>query len=46
MPVKTIQEPTQTLPVLADVDVCVIDGSCTGVFAAVRAARLGASIIL
>lgn len=43
---KTLQEPTQTLPVWADVDVCVVGGSCTGVFAAVRAARLGASVVL
>jgi len=43
---NTIQEPAQTLPVLADADVCVIGGSCTGVFAAVRAARLGASVVL
>lgn len=43
---KTIQETAQTLPVLAEADVCVIGGSCTGVFAAVRAARLGASVVL
>ena len=43
---NTIREPAQTLPVLADADVCVIGGSCTGVFAAVRAARLGASVVL
>ncbi len=40
----TIEEPTRHLPVLAEVDVCVVGGSCTGVFAAVRAARLGASV--
>ncbi len=43
---KTIEEPGRQLPVWADVDVCVIGGSCTGVFAAVRAARLGASVAL
>jgi hypothetical protein len=42
----TVAEPSRNLPVWADVDVCVIGGSCTGVFAAVRAARLGASIAL
>ncbi len=41
-----IIEPVQTLKVVADVDVCVIGGSCTGVFAAVRAARLGAKVAL
>ena len=34
------------LPVFDDVDICVLGGSCTGVFAAVRAARLGASVAL
>lgn len=38
-----IHEPTQTVPVVHECDVCVIGGSCTGVFAAVAAARLGAS---
>lgn len=33
-----------TLPVLNEVDICVLGGSCTGVFAAVRAARLGARV--
>lgn len=42
----TISEPARSLPVWADVDVCVIGGSCTGVFAAVRAARLGASVAI
>ena len=31
---------------MADCDLCVIGGSCTGVFAAVAAARLGASVCL
>ncbi len=43
---KMIEEPARQIPVWADVDVCVIGGSCTGVFAAVRAARLGASVVL
>lgn len=37
------EEPRET-PVVADCDICVIGGSCTGVFAAVAAARLGASV--
>ncbi len=44
--VNTIVEPSRELPVWADVDVCVVGGSCTGLFAAVRAARLGASVVL
>ena len=32
------------LPIFDDVDICVLGGSCTGVFAAVRAARLGATV--
>ncbi len=43
---KTIEEPATQLQVLAEADVCVIGGSCTGVFAAVRAARMGASVIV
>ena len=39
-------EPQKNVPVIADVDVCVLGGSCTGTFAAVRAARLGASVAL
>ncbi len=39
-------ESARELPVLANVDVCVVGGSCTGVFAAVRAARLGASVVV
>lgn len=34
------------IPVLADVDLCVAGGSCTGVFAAVTAARRGARVAL
>ena len=43
---QTIREPARDLPVWADVDVCVLGGSCTGVFAAVRAARLGAKVAI
>lgn len=32
------------LPVVEDVDICILGGSCTGVFAGVRAARLGAKV--
>ncbi len=32
------------LPVYKEVDICVLGGSCTGVFAAIRAARLGAKV--
>ncbi len=42
----TVREPEREVPVAADVDVCVVGGSSTGVFAAVAAARLGASVAL
>ncbi len=35
-----------SLPVIEDVDICVLGGSCTGVFAAIRAARLGAKVAI
>ena len=38
--------PAERINVAAEADLCVIGGSCTGVFAAVRAARLGAKVIL
>ena len=45
MPPATLHEPGRAIPVIVEkVDVCVVGGSCTGVFAAVRAARLGASV--
>ena len=43
---KTIREEARDIPVQHECDVCVIGGSCTGVFAAVRAARLGRSVVL
>ncbi|WFB35945.1 FAD-dependent oxidoreductase [Kiritimatiellota bacterium B12222] len=43
---KSIHEPAREIPVAYDCDLCVIGGSCTGVFAAVRAARLGMSVAL
>jgi len=43
---KTIKEPERSIPVAFSADICVIGGSCTGVFAAVRAARLGAKVAI
>ena len=43
---ETIHEKARNIEVTYRCDVCVIGGSCTGVFAAVRAARLGKSVIL
>lgn len=42
----TLREPAREIPVAAECDLCVIGGSCTGVFAAVAAARLGAKVVL
>ena len=42
----TIRELARDVPVAHDCDVCVVGGSCTGVFAAVAAARLGAKVAL
>lgn len=42
----TITELPRTTPVVQNCDVCVLGGSCTGVFAAVRAAQLGAKVAL
>ena len=38
--------PAEKIPVIAEADICVVGGSCTGVFAAVRAARLGAKVVI
>jgi hypothetical protein len=43
---KTLSEPARQIDIIHECDVCVIGGSCTGVFAAVRAARLGAKVVL
>lgn len=43
---KTIIEPVKNIPVVEETDICVLGGSCTGVFAAVRAARLGAKVVI
>jgi hypothetical protein len=41
-----ILEPARSVSVVADVDLCVVGGSTTGLFAAVAAARLGARVAL
>jgi glycine/D-amino acid oxidase-like deaminating enzyme len=41
-----IREEPRNIPVVQDCDVCVLGGSCTGVFAAVRAAQMGATVAL
>ena len=43
---STIIEPARDIKVINDVDIVVLGGSCTGVFAAVRAARLGAKVAI
>lgn len=42
----SIIEKARKTTVIDDVDICVVGGSCTGVFAAVRAARLGAKVAI
>jgi hypothetical protein len=46
IPSSTIREPAHDVPVIHDADICVVGGSCTGVFAAVRAARLGMRVAI
>jgi len=41
-----LTEPARTIPVVCEADVVVVGGSCTGVFAAIRAARLGYSAVV
>ena len=41
---QTIREPARDLPVAGEFDICVVGGSCTGAFAALSAARLGARV--
>ena len=43
---KYFSEPERKTEVCYDADICVVGGSCTGVFAAVRAARLGAKVVI
>ena len=42
----TIREEARDIPVVETCDLCVVGGSCTGVFAAVRAAQLGATVCI
>ena len=35
-----------TIPIIAEADICVLGGSCTGLFAAIRASRLGAKVVI
>ena len=42
----SIREEPRDVPVVHECDLCVVGGSCTGVFAAVRAARLGLRVAL
>ncbi|EIP97878.1 hypothetical protein OpiT1DRAFT_02328 [Opitutaceae bacterium TAV1] len=44
--IDCIVEPARRVPVAFDAEVCVVGGSCTGVFAAVRAARAGLRVAL
>ncbi len=41
-----ILEQPRRIPVVDEVDICVLGGSCTGVSAALRAARLGAKVAI
>ena len=41
-----INESPRQVPVIYEADVCVLGGSATGVFAAIRAARLGAKAVI
>ena len=43
---RSIQEPARTTTVVQETDVCVVGGGSAGVFAAVRAARLGAKVVI
>ena len=39
-------EPARETPIIQECDLCVLGGSCTGVFAAIRAARLRLSVVI
>lgn len=41
-----VVEPKRETPILMKADLCVIGGGCTGTFAAVRAARMGLSVVI
>lgn len=42
----TVREKEKNTPIAHTCDICIIGGSCTGVFAAVQAARLGAKVAI
>lgn len=42
----SVKEPERTVDCVHEADIVVVGGSCTGVFAAVRAARLGARVAI
>ena len=44
--IKYLKEPAKNVPIDGVFDICVVGGSCTGLFAAVRAARLGAKVAI
>ena len=43
---ETVLEEARSIPVAGEFDICVVGGRCTGVFAAVRAAQLGARVAI
>jgi hypothetical protein len=43
---RFVQEEAKKIPIANEADIVVLGGGCTGVFAAVRAARLGARVVL
>ena len=43
---RKVVESSRELPVINEVDIVVVGGGCTGVFAAIRAARLGAKVAI
>ena len=45
-PATFLLEPARHTPVIHSCDLCVLGGSCTGVFAAIRAARMGLRVVL
>jgi len=46
MNTASVIEEARSIPIIDEADICVLGGSCTGVFAAIRAARLGARVII
>lgn len=45
-PMNCVTEPLREIPIIHETDICVLGGSCTGLFAAIRAARLGARVAI